>query len=54
MFIERLMPNKTDVLPNLLDGDEVEKWARVVLVQQKDWGGKMGGITEWMVSGNEY
>jgi hypothetical protein len=46
--MERLVSNKTDVLLALLEGTEVEKWARVVMVQQ-EWGGKTGGISEWMV-----
>jgi hypothetical protein len=49
-FAERLMPNKTSVLSSLTGNGDVEKWARVVMVQQKQWGGKMGGISEWMVS----
>jgi len=47
--MERLMPNKSDVLPVLSQNGKVEKWARVVMVQQKHWGSDVGGISEWMV-----
>ena len=50
VFVERLWPNKTDVLPLLESSEEVDKWARVVMVQTKEWGAASGGISEWMVS----
>jgi hypothetical protein len=50
MFMDRLMPNKTQVLSTLSSNGKIEKWARVVTVQQKNWDSKLGGISEWMVS----
>ncbi|KAF2668453.1 amine oxidase catalytic domain-containing protein [Microthyrium microscopicum] len=52
VFVERLMPNKTDVLPFLADAveqSEVGSYARVVMLQNKEWGKDLGGISEWMV-----
>jgi primary-amine oxidase len=50
-FVERLMPNKTDTVPYLEKKGlkEVDGWARVVMVQPHSWGGKQGGVSEWMV-----
>jgi hypothetical protein len=56
VFVERLMPNKTDVLGVVGEGEgegEVERWARVVVVEREAWGarsGASGGLSEWMVS----
>jgi hypothetical protein len=49
-FLERLMPNKSAVLPFLEFGDlSVDTWVRVVVAQKTEWGSKDGGISEWMV-----
>jgi hypothetical protein len=53
MFMDRLMPNKTQVLSAFSSNGKIEKWARVVTVQQKNWDSKLGGISEWMVSDRE-
>ena len=51
IFVERLMPNKSSVLPFLQDNEpSVNTWARVVMTKRNVWGGKDGGISEWMVS----
>jgi hypothetical protein len=50
-FVERLMPNKSLVLEFLDKNDLIiDTWARVVVTGTKAWGGKDGGISEWMVS----
>lgn len=49
-MVERLMPNKTNVLPFLSDSKvNVGSWARVVMLQNRNWGANDSGISEWMV-----
>jgi hypothetical protein len=50
MFMERLMPNKTEVLSSLSNGTHLDRWARVVVYQKEDWGMPRGALSEWMVS----
>jgi hypothetical protein len=50
VFMERLMPNKTDALSYLNYGVGIDRWARVIVYQREEWGGSKGAISEWMVS----